>query len=410
MAERWAVIADDLTGALDTALQFRKAGRQTIVSTRPGAWPLHGEVVAVSTESRHVSASVAAKRVQDAFRTLPEEPPRRVYKKTDSLLRGNIGAELRALSNAAGAEPLVFAPAFPAGGRTTIDGIHRLNGIPVARTSPGRDPLNPVRESHIPTLLRESARLNVRSLPLAVVRGGREGLVAALAPDDGSGIDIVVPDTETDDDLRAIATALRETPGARVSGGSAGLAEHLALLGHGISEAQPQPPSALVAAVVGTPSDHTHAQVERALTSGKARLARIETRSEIRSAVRQALSGRLRDRPAIFDTTLKSESPSVTERQRQLALVGELCAALAGAVTSLGLIVTGGDTARAALDGLQVDSIEVLHEVEWGVPAGLALRGASHVASVVTKGGTMGGPDALITAFQRLSPAIESAA
>ena len=37
--ERWAVIADDLTGALDTALQFRKAGRQTIVSSRPGVWP-----------------------------------------------------------------------------------------------------------------------------------------------------------------------------------------------------------------------------------------------------------------------------------------------------------------------------------------------------------------------------------
>ena len=410
MAERWAVIADDLTGALDTALQFRKAGRQTIVSTRPGVWPSHGEVVAVSTESRHVSASVAIERVHAAFRTLPEEPPRRVYKKTDSLLRGNLGAELRALRDSAGAEPLVFAPAFPAGGRTTIDGTHRLNGIPVAQASPGRDPLTPVRESHIPTLLRDSAQLNAQSVSLEVVRGRPDELVAALAACAESGIDIVAPDVETDDDLRAIAAALREIPSGRVIGGSAGLAEHLALLGQGVSEAQPQPPSALVAAVVGTPSDHTRAQVERALTSGVARLARIGARSEIQSAIRQALSGRLRDRPVIFDTTLKGEAPPAAERQRQLALVAELCAALANAARPVGLIVTGGDTARAALNGLQVDSIEVLHEVEWGVPAGLALRGASHVASVVTKGGTMGGPDALITAFQRLSHTIENAA
>ena len=71
------------------------------------------------------------------FTTLPCGTSARIYKKTDSLLRGNIGAELRALCDAAGSGPLVFAPAYPTGGRTTIDGIHRLEGIPVADASAG---------------------------------------------------------------------------------------------------------------------------------------------------------------------------------------------------------------------------------------------------------------------------------
>lgn len=398
----WAVIADDLTGALDTALQFRKAGGQTIVSTRPGVWPADGTVVAVSTETRHVSPSSAAAQVRWALRTLPADPPRRLYKKTDSLLRGNIGAELRALREAAGGPPLVFAPAFPSGGRTTIDGVHRLNGAPVAETAPGRDPLSPVRESHIPTLLRDSARLNAKSVPLAVVRGRRDGLIAALAAASQSGVDVLAPDVETDDDLWAIASALLETSNARISAGSAGLAEYLARPTHGSPKPRSLGPSAFVAAVVGTPSAHTKVQTERALNAGTARRIRIRGGADIESAIQEAHPDRRPDRLAIFDTTLEGTAPGAEERRRQLALAGELCRALANAVSPLGLILTGGDTARAALTGLDVDAIEVLEEVEWGVPGGHALRGTRQVASVVTKGGTMGGPDALTTAFQRL--------
>ena len=410
MVERWAVIADDLTGALDTALQFRKAGQQTFASTRPGVWPSDGRVVAMSTETRHKSAETAAARVQAAFRALRRGPPRRVYKKTDSLLRGNIGAELRALRNATGAQPLVFAPAFPAGGRTTIDGIHRLNGVPVAQTAPGRDELTPVGESHIPTLLLDSAQLKVESVPLDVVRGDHDVLVAALTSADQSGIDVVVPDVETDDDLLAIASALRATVGGRISAGSAGLAENLARLDQGASQPKGLARSARVAAVVGTPSVHTQAQVQRALTTGTARLVRIRSSEDIRSAVRQMTPDRPAERAVIFDTTLEGETPRQADRRRQLALGGELCAALANAIGPLGLILTGGDTARAALGGLEVDSIEVLEEIEWGVPAGRALCGIRQIASVVTKGGTMGGPDALITAFQRLGATLGRAA
>lgn len=408
--DRWAVIADDLTGALDTALQFRKAGLQTMVSTRPGIWPSHGSVVALSTESRHDSAANAAAGVTAAFHTLPCGRSARIYKKTDSLLRGNIGAELRALRDAAGSEPLVFAPAYPTGGRTTVDGVHLLEGVPVADADPGRDPVTKVLESHIPSLLRDSAGLKAEQVPLEIVRGDQDGLVDALTRTRRTSVDVLVPDVETDGDLRAIASALRSSAAGRISAGSAGLAEYLARPYQASIKSADLGRSVFVAAVVGTPSAHTKVQVERALGTGFARRMRIRSGADIEAAIRETRFNRRSERLIIFDTTIEGTAPPPEERRRHLRCVGELCRAIADAADQPGLILTGGDTARAALDALEVDAIEVLGEIEWGVPGGHALRGTRRVASVVTKGGTMGGPDALTTAFRRLCSTVSQAA
>lgn len=407
--ERWAVIADDLTGALDTALQFWKAGQQTTVSTRPGVWPSRGTVVAMSTETRHVSAASAAESVKAAYRALRGKTSARVYKKTDSLLRGNIGAELRALCDTAGSGPLVFAPAYPTGGRTTIDGIHRLDGVPVAEAAPGRDPLTPVTESHIPTLLRDSGSLKAEGVPLDVVRGGQEALIGELTKAGRNGVEVLAPDVETDDDLQAIASALRASADGRISAGSAGLAEYLAQAEKESDQPSDLGRSTFVAAVVGTPSAHTAVQVERALATGFARRVRIRSGADIEAAVRETRLNESNDRMTIFDTTLEGTAPRPEERRRQLRCVGDLCRAIVGAVDQPGLILTGGDTARAALDALEVDAIEVLGEIEWGVPDGHALRGTRRVASVVTKGGNMGGPEALTTAFRSLCSKVSQA-
>jgi uncharacterized protein YgbK (DUF1537 family) len=408
--ERWAVIADDLTGALDSALQFRKAGRHTMVSTRPGIWPTAGSVVALSTETRHVSAACAAEGMKAVFHALQDRMSARIYKKTDSLLRGNIGAELRALYDAAGSGPLVFAPAYPTGGRTTIDGIHRLHGVPVAEAAPGRDPLTPVKESHIPTLLRDSGGLRAEGVPLDVVRRSQEAFIAELSRAHRTGVEVLAPDVETDDDLQAIASALGVWTGGVVSAGSAGLAEHLARSDQGSAQPSNLGRSGFVAALVGTPSVHTQEQVERALVTGFARRIQIRSHADVDSAVRKLRPDHLSDRLTIFDTTLEGMAPRPEERRWQLRCVGDLCRALVDAADQPGLILTGGDTARAALNALEVDAIEVLGEIEWGVPGGHALRGTRRVASVVTKGGNMGGRDALTTAFQRLCSNVNQAA
>ena len=402
----WALISDDLTGALDTALQFRKVGLRTLVSTRTGRWPSDADVVALSTESRHAQSQDACKRVRNAVRELLFDPPNRIYKKTDSLLRGNIGPELEELLEMTGGDALVFAPAFPTGGRTTIDSVHRLWGDPVADAAPGRDPLTPVRESHIPTLIQATSGLRVEDFSLEQVRAEPESLRARFDAARAAGANILLPDVETDDDLASIVAALDGLNLRRICAGSAGLAEFLARRSQ-VPELSP--PASVrarhVAAIVGTPAEHTAKQVAK--LEATMRVERIACHAgavdfgAIFARARQAWTA---GRFVLIDAVVPGPTPSAEQTQAQRELVTQLARRLQRDVPDLGLILTGGDTALAAFEGMELDTVELREEIEWGVPSGVTAEGRAHRMPIVTKGGTMGGELALVTAFERIGP------
>lgn len=187
-------LADDLTGALEVGAKFAAAGLRSVVSFgwREDAAP----VLVIDTETRHLAPAEAAARV----RRHAAEGRRRgvafVYKKTDSTLRGNIAAELAAVTEAWDA-PLVYAPAYPAMGRIVRGGVLYVDGTPVSETEFGRDALNPVRSSDV------------------------RGLIPCPA--------VTICDGETDADLRSAAEALLAA-GHALAAGPAALAEHLAAL------------------------------------------------------------------------------------------------------------------------------------------------------------------------------------
>ena len=86
----------------------------------------------------------------------------------------------------------------------------------------------------------------------------------------------------------------------------------------------------------------------------------------------------------------------------QLDFIQNLAATLKSEKDDLNFILTGGDTAQAALHGLGVEALEIVDEIDWGVPVGCARGSPSLGASIVTKGGTMGDSTSLVKAFQRL--------
>src|SRR5918992_3547583 len=150
-----AVIADDLTGAADTGVQFVHAGYRTAVLFRATEILEDNlDAVVFDTDSRAMPAGFAAKRVVDAAHAA--RGARLVYKKLDSTLRGNVAAELAAALGGARRERVVVAPAFPAAGRTTVGGIQRVRGAPVDETEMANDPNTPVSEAHVPSLLADA--------------------------------------------------------------------------------------------------------------------------------------------------------------------------------------------------------------------------------------------------------------
>jgi D-threonate/D-erythronate kinase len=153
------IIADDLTGTNDTALPFFLAGCSTQVLLSLNALPPNdqAQVWAINTDSRHLPPAEAMAVVRHGVHLLKDRyAVDNIYKKVDSTLRGHVLLECLSALDTLGWDCAVLAPAFPQEDRCTVGGYQLLRGLPIEQTEVARDPLFPVRQSHIPTLLRQS--------------------------------------------------------------------------------------------------------------------------------------------------------------------------------------------------------------------------------------------------------------
>jgi uncharacterized protein YgbK (DUF1537 family) len=200
-------IADDLTGALEIGAKFAAHGFRSVVRTSVHAGPaLDASVVVIDTETRHVAAAEAASRTKEMAEFARRRSAYLIYKKTDSTLRGNIGAELRALQEIFPMQRLIYAPAYPELGRTVKTGQLFVHGIPVHLTEFANDPWSPVRDSRVRSVVGD--------------------------------VPVVVMDGECEGDIDAAANLILAEPPPRICAGPAALAEALTRkIGTGLPEA-----------------------------------------------------------------------------------------------------------------------------------------------------------------------------
>jgi D-threonate/D-erythronate kinase len=199
------ILADDLTGALDTAAAF--SGRMPVFIDRPpemrGKVDEH-PVSVVATPTRDVVVEDIAAHLQPVLGWLCSGGL--AFKKVDSLLRGNTFFELIWLARSGRFDTIVFAPAFPAQGRVTIDGQQWV-------VEPGK-PSGPRKAVALPFVEAFSGHhlnLGLNTLPI------------------GSAVNIWAPDVISDEALDAVVV---EASGSNARSclwcGSAGLAQALA--------------------------------------------------------------------------------------------------------------------------------------------------------------------------------------
>ena len=387
------VIADDLTGAADTGVQFVRAGYRTAVVFR-ATEVLADDLDAVSldTDSRAMPAGFAAKRVLDAAHIARGASV--VYKKLDSTLRGNVAAELVAALDGARRGRAVVAPAFPAAGRTTVGGIQRVHGGPVDETEMANDPHTPVGEAHIPSLLAEAfssvGALSVEDL-------ADPDLVRRALQD----YECVVADAERDADLEALVRAVPD-PDQVLWAGSAGLALALGRVYPGpcAGDASVQrAPVRPVLVVVGSLSGVAREQVRRLVVKygevdvpvGGEQVDAVQNAVE---AVREALAGGT-------CAVVRSPEEMAASSESTLRSLAEVAALLSEEGLFEGLVLTGGATAVEVARRLGASGIRLEGEVETGVPMGVLAGPRPY--PVVTKAGGFGGPDTLMGAVEALS-------
>jgi uncharacterized protein YgbK (DUF1537 family) len=159
------IVADDLTGALDTGVCFASMGISTCVRL-PG-YSDHQDksddycVEVAIAESRHMEPQDAYHAVYDVVQKAVDAGYRYIYKKTDSAMRGNIGAELAATLDAVKGKTLHFIPAFPKMNRITKGSVLFIDrDTPVAQSVFAGDPFNPVKHSSILQIIAEQTGIN----------------------------------------------------------------------------------------------------------------------------------------------------------------------------------------------------------------------------------------------------------
>lgn len=210
------VIADDFTGAMDTAVQFTKLGIETLVYRKLEIVSfLEAEVVVVNINSRHLSKEEAYSLVARLTKKAVQNGVEYFYKKTDSALRGHIGSELSAMLNESGSGTMFFVPSYPKMNRITVGGTQYIGVTKVSESAFKDDPFNPVTESYIPKIIGQETDEKV------YITHARESLNLT------SGI--VVVDSITEEDLMFTADKLKALD-AKVFAGCAGFAEFLPMI------------------------------------------------------------------------------------------------------------------------------------------------------------------------------------
>ncbi len=159
------VLADDLTGAAEICAIGRAHGLNAVVALSTESLPRDVSLLVFDTDSRLNTPAEAAHKVRHSIDHLPSGWNARVFKKTDSVLRGPVVAELEAAAAALGTDRILLAPANPSLGRKIQDSLYTVNGVALDKTAFAHDPHHPAHSAHVAALLGPTT-----TLPLVLAR------------------------------------------------------------------------------------------------------------------------------------------------------------------------------------------------------------------------------------------------
>ena len=375
---RILIIADDLTGANDSAVQFAERGFSaatmllsedgTIQGKLPGA-----QVLAVSTESRNLTPERAlglmglvVPGLIDAF------SPDVVFKKIDSTLRGNPGVETQYVS-ALLDKPAVIAPAYPQNGRTVRDGYLLVDGKMLSETYAASDLLAPASSSYVPDYFSKP------------------------------GMEFSVADATTERDLDSLVESRRRDCREVLWAGSAGLARALAgsLTPAGPAQGAPpecHPGKGRTLVLFGSLHPAAIAQVEA--LHGATDCAVILPLSE--SGLKSLLDSfeRMPESTVVVATHRvkfgpNDSVPAEAAARSMKSFFGDLAGKAADSRRFRNMVISGGDVAYAVLRSLDASALRICSEILPGVAFGSVVGGRAEGMGIVTKAGGFGSDQTL---------------
>jgi uncharacterized protein YgbK (DUF1537 family) len=318
-----------------------------------------------------------------------------VYKKVDSMLRGNPGQELAAVMDALDIPLAIVAPAFPAN-RSILENGHLASGIDAVQ------------------IIANRSKRKTANIPLKTIRQSTQSIVTFIHNQNDEGTQIFVADAVNDTDLAAIYAASLCLGKPHLLAGSAGLANQLACNQDNVNDEEKNPAILTPALVIaGSRQTETAAQILSLSQSLSIPIIRfkvslvMEGKSDkaIKEAQTEAAELMQHNTPiciiaveSLFHTnTVNQHYTEGDETSDAIAdALGKLTKSLYDAFHFPLLISTGGDTSTYICRHTGITKIEPLREIYPGIPLARIVGSDYDGRFIITKSGRFGEPDTLL--------------
>jgi uncharacterized protein YgbK (DUF1537 family) len=421
------ILADDLTGANDTAIQFVNQGLSALVITYGDGSTDRDlnsyDVIAVNSNSRGMSADEAYHTVRDMIRRLGVK---RLgcffYKKIDSVLRGNPGKELAAVMDELDIPLALAAPSFPANRSIMEHGLVSSGG----NGTGGSGPINAVQ------VFAGETNRRVENIPLEEIRRGCRVVAEYIETHRAEGVQVFVADAVTDSDLNTVYRTAVGLGKPLVLSGAAALAVHAARdfarkkSGDPASVAAPvslRAENNSVLVIAGTQRGETAAQIitlsrimSVPIIRFKADLVGLNKSEDAVNAAYHEAADQALKKPGLcivaVESLFRAEIPpgNVDRKQVEGDETGEAISQALGILTRKllddfqfsVLISTGGDTSLGICRFLEIKGIEPLAEICPGIPVGRIAGGTRAPQYIITKSGRFGEEKTLLEIIEYL--------
>jgi uncharacterized protein YgbK (DUF1537 family) len=347
---RVRLLADDRTGAIDTAVRFVPLAGPLLVRWDIATALSSDGSFAFDLGTRELSDARSSELATSAAELLRDADL--AYLKCDSLLRGSLAQELVACLRAQNFDHCIIAPAFPAQRRIT-------RGSRQWAAAHGRD------------------EWQLAGPDLAAQLGEFGFFVSKCRPGDRAPAGVSLWDADTIEALRQVVTEGRRLPGRTLWCGSAGLAEAMA----GAEPLRIGTIGSPLLALVGTDHPVTLRQLSEVEScrvvfdlEDMASIAAIETKLDQNGA-------------AVATVRV----PDVPHRHLAARHIGEGFTNLLAQLPQPGtLFVTGGETLSHVCAALGAEALEVQSEIEPGIPVSVLRGGKWNGVRLISKSGAFG--------------------
>ena len=416
--DRVAILADDFTGACDTGVHFACAGLRTAFVLDQGALARafdSYDALALTTETRFLPAKDAAGKVFECVSLCQRAGVNFFFKKTDSALLGNPGAETEAVLNALKIPAALICSALPAFGRTVAGGILLINGAPVHETSLGHDVFAPVTTSDVAEWMTRQTSMRAGHVGIDDLERGHEHLVRKVRTLTEAGCAAIVSDAMTDEHLDSLTGVLMASRDPHsdlpplLPVGSAGLGKALAKAFSGAIIRKAIRPHGRMLAVVGGMNEMTLEQMDFAVRNDRYALLPFSVERALDDPEREC-EALLRvasktDKHVMLHGAGSEENGRMTMEAgvRVANVYGRLVRGLCRALPFTTVFVTGGNVALSAAEHLGISSMMLEEEPLPGVALSSCFSDGTSVRWFISKAGSFGKRETLLAIADTLN-------